>query len=226
MLVLLGATQLYLARTTRRILNVPLLLATLVLLAVSIWAVVGFIGEQDALGTARHDSDSVEVLSASRVLLARAQSDQSLTLVNRGSDVIDPVDLTAVMRMLSPGNGNGLLGAVSTLSGQTGSADAANRLAAEFPSHRAETSTTARLLGSGRTLDAIRHATSASSISAADRLNADLGAQLKAAQDRFTNAAADAASSLSGLSIAIPVLTVLVAGLALLGLRERLGEYR
>lgn len=115
MLVLLGATQLYLARTTRRILNVPLLLATLVLLAVSIWAVVGFIGEQDALGTARHDSDSVEVLSASRVLLARAQSDQSLTLVNRGSDVIDPVDLTAVMRMLSPGNG--LLGAVSTLSG-------------------------------------------------------------------------------------------------------------
>jgi hypothetical protein len=223
-LALLGAVQLYLARTTRRILNVPLLLATLVLLSVSVWAVVGFIAEQNALSTARGYSDSVEVLSAGRVLLARAQSDQSLTLVNRGSDVIDPVDFTAVMRMLSPGNG--LLGAVATLSGQTGATVTANRLGTEFASYRAETSTTAQLLRSGRTLDAITHATSASSISAADRLNADLGAQLKAAQARFANAAADATSSLSGLSIAIPVLTVLAVGLALLGLRERLGEYR
>jgi hypothetical protein len=223
-LAVLGGAQVYLARTTRRIINVPMLASTAVLMAVSVWAIDGLIGEQNSLTSARHESDSVEVLSAGSVLLSRAQSDQSLTLVNRGSDEVDPADFAAVMRALSPASG--LLGEVSVLAGQTHSTPAADRLGNEFASYRAETTKTNELLSGGRTLDAIREGSSASSISAADRLSADLAAQLRAAQGRFMSDAGDASSSLSGLSIAIPVLTALAAGLALIGLRARLGEYR
>ena len=220
---LLVLIQTYVARTSRRILNVPLVLATVVLAAVAIWAVVGLISEQDALARARRDSDTVELLSAARVLLSRAQSDQSLTLVNRGSDETDPADFAGVMRTIAP-NG-GLLGEVSALARRTGTT-AANRLLADFASYQAEATKVAALERSGRILDAIQLASSASSSSIADRFDANLAAQIEAAQGRFASAAADATSSLSGLSLAIPVLTVVAAALALVGLRQRLGEYR
>ena len=49
-LLLLIIAQLYVARRSRRNLNVGMLVATVVLLGVSIWAVIGFVGEQNALG--------------------------------------------------------------------------------------------------------------------------------------------------------------------------------
>jgi hypothetical protein len=223
-LAVLGGAQVYLARTTRRIINVPMVVSTAVLMAVSVWALVGLIGEQNSLTSARHDSDSVEVLSASSVLLSRAQSDQSLTLVNRGSDELDPADFASVMRKLAPTGG--LLNEVSALAGRSDSTSAGPRLGNEFASYRAEITKTNELISAGRIRDAIRQGSSATSITVADRLSADLGVQLKAAQARFMINVADASSSLSGLSIAIPVLTVLAAGLALIGLRTRLVEYR
>ena len=223
-LALLVLAQLYLARISRRILNVPTLSATVVLAAVSIWAVAGLIGEQNALASARRGSDAVEVLSATRVLLSRAQSDQSLTLVNRGSDETDPADFAAVMRELAP-NG-GLLGGVSALARRTGTSAPANRLTAEFASYQSETTQITTFETNGRIGDAIKRASAASSSSIADRLNTGLAGQITTAQGRFMTAARSAASSLSGLSVAIPVLTALAAALALIGLRQRLSEYR
>jgi len=224
-LVLLVLTQLYLARISRRILNVPMLLAGLVLVGVSVWAAVGLIGEQNALTTARrHGSDSVEVLSATRVLLSRAQSDESLILVNRGSDETDPVDFVRVIRTLaSPG---GLIGEVQTLAEGTATSASARRLVADFASYQAETAQIDRLESSGRIPGAIALASSPGSAAVADRLNANLAGQISAGQSRFTRAASDATSSLAGLLVAIPTLTVLAAALALFGLRQRLGEYR
>ena len=199
---LLVATQLYVARISRRVFNVPIVLATLLLVVVSIWSVAGVIGEQNGLVTARRASDSVAVLSATRVLLSRGQTDRSLTLVSRGSDETDPLDLAAVRKVLAPTSS--LLAEVAALARPSGTTAAAGRLPAEIGSY----------LASG--LNA----------TAADRVSADLGGQIDAAQSRFAHAAADATSSLSGLSIAIPALTAIVAALALVGLRQRLGEYR
>jgi hypothetical protein len=221
-LVLLVLTQLYLARISRRILNVPMLLATIVLAVMSIWAIVGLIAEQNALGTARRQSDAVEVLSATRVLVSRAQSDQSLTLVNRGSDEIDPRDFSAVIRALEPPNG--LLGEVVALARPTAAGAAANQLVAEFASYRATSGQVATLEGNGRVRDAIGRASSATAVT--DRLNANLAREIATAQARFTSGAADATTSVAGLSIAIPVLTLFTAALALMGLRQRLGDYR
>jgi hypothetical protein len=202
-LAALIATQVYLARISRRTFNVPMLVATAVLTGVSIWAVVGLVSEQNALNRAQRDgSDSVEVLSATRVLVSRAQSDENLILVNHGSDELDPKDLARVMKVLAPPSG--LIGEAQALARRTGTTAAATRLRAEFESFAA----------------------SPNSNSLAGQLSTDLTDQIGAAQSRFKVAAADATSSLSGLSIAIPVFTVLAAGLALFGMRQRLGEYR
>lgn len=216
---LLVAAQVYLARISRRVFNVPMLVATAMLAGLSIWSVAGFLGEQDALGRARADSDAVEVLSASRVLVSRAQSDQSLILANRGSDETDPPDLAVVMRTLAPPGG--LLGDVSTVLGSAGTA--AHRLHTDFAAYRAET---ARIAALGAAGQIARASALAASHPAAARLDADLSVQATDAQDRFASAAADSTSWVSGLSVAIPVLAVLGGALAVLGVRQRLEEYR
>jgi hypothetical protein len=225
LLVILVAAQRYVTRVSRRILNVWLLLATLVIVAVSAWAVVGLIGEHNALIRAqRNGSDPVEVLTASRVLLSRAQSDQSLTLVNRGADDADPIDFAVMMRHLAPDGG--LLGEAMALARRTGTGGPARQLVAEFAAYRARSAQIAALESAGRIGNAIDRASSESSSSLLAAMNADLARQTNVAQRRFMNDAADATSKLRGLSLAIPVLTVLSAALAFVGLRQRMREYR
>lgn len=226
-LAVLVVAQRYVTQISRRILNVWMLLATVVIGAVSVWAVVGLVGERNALIRAqRNGSDSVEVLSASRVLLSRAQTDQSLTLVNRGSDETAPLDFKAVMNVLSPQGG--MIGEGAALAARTGTASAADRVASEFAAYRAETAQVTRVQNSGRIGDAINLAVAdaARPSSPSVRLSADLAAQADAAQARFQKEASAATSALSGLSIAIPALAVLAAILALVGLRQRASEYR
>jgi hypothetical protein len=222
-LVILIAAQIFVMRVSRRIFNVWMLLATLVIVAVSVWAVIGLVGERNALIRAqRYGSDSVEVLSASRVLLSRAQSDQSLTLVNRGSDETSPKDFQNVMNVLAPQGG--MIGDFAPLAARTGGRAGAERLAREFAAYRAQAAQVARAQQSGQIGAAINLAASPSSPSGT--LSSDLSAQATAAQARFEAEAADATSAVSGLGIAIPVLSLVAAILALVGLRQRASEYR
>jgi hypothetical protein len=213
--------QLYVFRISHRILNIGMLAATVALAAVSVWSVVGLIGEQNALARARHESDLVEVLSATKVLLSRAQTDQSLTLVNRGSDKTDPTDFIHMRQALAPPGG--LLGELGTLAGPNGASSAAG-LITQFDAYVQNAQQIPRLEQSGGLTAAIARADTGSSI-AAD-LSSTLGRRITAAQARFESEAASATSAIAGLEIAIPVLTALAAALALLGLRARLEEYR
>jgi hypothetical protein len=205
-LVPLLFAQRYVTRLSRRIFNLPMLIATVALVGVSLWAFVGMTSEQNALARAQHrGSDSVEALSATNVLLSRAQGDLSLTLVNRGNDTTDPLDFAAVKRALTatrlaPGFTSGLASYWA----------AANRLQ--------------RLQDNGQLGAAIDQAPGVAAIS--QRLSGQLGDQISAAQARFERSASDAASALSGLWLAIPLVTVLAAALAFLGLRLRIIEYR
>jgi hypothetical protein len=203
---LLLLAQLYLARVSRRILNLPMLLGTVALIAVSAWAVIGLVSEQNALAAAqRHGSDQVELLSAAGVLLSRAQGDLSLALVNRGTDVTDPQDFAKVRAVLLD---RGL----------------ATRIGPDFPSYLALANRIQSLENGGQLQPAIALDPAASDDS--DHLSAGLTQRITTAQQRFERSAADAASALSGLGLAIPLITVLAAVLALLGLRQRINEYR
>jgi hypothetical protein len=134
-LLTLIAAQIFVARVSRRILNVWMLLATLI-------------------GAQRNGSDSVEVLTASRVLLSRAQSDQSLTLVNRGSDEISPADFHKVMNVLSPQGG--MIGEIAPLAARAGRGQDAQRLAQEFADYRAQAARVSQAQKSGQIRQAIQ----------------------------------------------------------------------
>jgi hypothetical protein len=231
MLALLVWMQWYLARISHRILNVPTAIATVLVAAIGVWGVVGMIGEQNALAKAqRNGSDQVEVLSAARILASRAQSDESLTLIARGGDTTDPVDFAAVTKALGqPGSGKGLDGEIAALARRTGTEGAASEFDSALRAYLAQHAQIATLAGEGQTSSANLLATGpagGSGVSPADRVAADLSAQITAAQTRFEQSAADASSSLDGLAFAIPVAVVLAALLSLYGLRQRQMEYR
>ncbi len=222
-LILLLLAQWYVARISRRILNVPMLVATVAVAAVSVWGIVGLVSAQNALETAqRNASDSVEALSAATVLLSRAQGDLSLVLVNRGTDTVDPLDFDAVTRVLDrPG---GVISEISALAHRTGTTAAAQKFDGDYAAYQAKTRELTGLEGGGQLTDAIRLAPQASAIS--EELSHNLAQQIDAAQTRFTRAAANATSALDGLAFAIPLITALAAVLALIGLRRRINEYR
>lgn len=220
---LLIVAQRTLSRISRRTLNILVVLGTVVLAAASIWAIVGLTGEQSSLQTAQRDSDAVEVLTASRVLLSRAETDQSLTLVNRGSDETDPLDFAAVMRSLSPADG--LLHDAAAASQRAG-LGGAGRVDSEFDAYSAQTGEIAQLEAAGRIGAAIALASSPQAAAVAEAPNQTLVDQTAAAQQHFAANAGDATGALSGLTVALPILTALAAALLLLGLRQRLEEYR
>ena len=222
-LILLLLAQWYVTRISRRVLNVPMVVATVALAAVSVWGIVGLLSAQNSLETAqRNGSDPVEALSAATVLLSRAQGDLSLTLVNRGTDVTDPADFGVVGRVLA--RRAGLINEISALARRTGTTVTTQRFDNDYTAYRAKARQVMQLEDGGQLTRAILLAPQASAIS--EQLSRDLAQQTDAAQGRFTRAAADATSALSGLAFAIPLITVLAAALALVGLRQRINEYR
>jgi hypothetical protein len=205
-LVLLALVQRYVTRISHRIFNVLMLVATVLLAVVGVWALVGVTSEQSSLaGAQRNGSDSLEALSAANVLLSRAQRDLSLTLVNRGTDQTDPLDFNAVTQVLT-------------------TSPIAAGLRSRFASYRAAADRIQQLERQGELEPAIRQLQPVATVS--QKLSDQLDAEITAANARFTRAAGDAASALNGLALAIPFVTVLVAVLTLLGLRQRINEYR
>jgi hypothetical protein len=91
MLALLGATQVYITRATRRVVNPGLALATVLLVALMGWTVVAFARQQNVLTEAqRKGSDPIELLTATRILALRAQAEESIALAARGGGEGEP----------------------------------------------------------------------------------------------------------------------------------------
>jgi hypothetical protein len=213
---LLVAMQRRLSGMTRRRVNVPSAVATVLLAALAAWSLIGLVAERSDLARAqREGSDAVELASATTVLLSRAQGDLSLALANRGSDETDPQDFATVMRTLAAPRG--LIAAVAA-PGTT--------LADDFGAYAARAGAIAGEQAAGNVQGATMLASSSGSIAIADALHTDLAARLAAGQARFVSSAADAGSALGGLWPAIPLAAVALAGLGLLGLAPRIGEYR
>jgi hypothetical protein len=227
LLALLVLTQLGLTRLTNRVLNVPLVAATVILAGLGVWIVVGLAAEQNALASAqREGSDSVQLLSASRVLALRAQRDESLALVGRGSDTTSLADFDRTIAQLrGRGPQGGLLGEAERAAARSGSQ--AGVIAARTALARLQDVhlDVAALEGGGQYAAAVRTYIRRE-LPQAERLDAGLEAQTRAAQQRFASNADDATSAVRGMPIAIPLLAVGIAALALQGLAARIREYR
>jgi hypothetical protein len=226
-LAVLVGVQVFLARRTHRVFNVWLVGATVLLVGLTAWATIAMTGARNDLAKAqREGSDAVQVLSAARILSLRAQADESLALVARGGGERYVNDFGIVAPVLEPPGG--LLGEASRVAARSGTTAAVDDLAASWRGLRAEHARVARLESDGRFGEAVRLAVGTDSHEAAlgDRLNRDFGAVIGAAQQRFERAAGDARSALGGLALGIPLVLVACAALALVGLQQRVKEYR
>jgi hypothetical protein len=232
MLALLVITQLYLARSTRRVFNVALAGATVVVVAAAAFVLVSFVTEQNALARAQRDgSDPVQVLGAARILMSNAQGDESLALAARGGGGGDQnlADFDAVAtRLDGTGGCGGLLGEAATMAQRTGSRAGIVGLCSNLARYLGVHRQVAARENDGNYKAAANLAVglTASEAPLYDALNSGLGQQIVASRQRFEGAADDATSALGGLWLAIPLLAVAVAVLALLGLRQRINEYR
>src|SRR5262249_54145526 len=85
-LLLLLATEIALAFATHRVLNVGLVVATLLVVAIGAWLLTAFANERSSLEAARtKGSDALQMLSTGRILTLRSFSDDNLELVERGA---------------------------------------------------------------------------------------------------------------------------------------------
>jgi hypothetical protein len=225
-LALLLLAQFGLARFSNRRLNVRLVIAT-VLLALAIVAVSALVDEQNSLASAqRKGSDSVQLLSASRVLALRAQRDESLALIGRGSDTTSLDDFDKVMVALrGRGPGGGVLGEAERAARRSQSAGAVAGVRAALTRledvHRRVAARERR----GDYAGAVRVYV-ADELPQAERLDAGLESQTRAAQRRFAAEAEDATEWLDGTPELLAVFAVLVAALAVRGIAIRVREYR
>jgi hypothetical protein len=243
MLALLLATQVYMARATRRVVNPRLALATVAMLGLLIWILAAFAQQQSALAQAqREGSDPVELLTVTRILASRAQANESIALAARGGGDGEPrladVDrgFQAVTRPIGvarrgPARGSGgLLHQAAVIAGDSpAGVDAIYAAYRRYlAAHRRVAEQEQRGDFSGAVTLAIGAGTgaSASTTAAAAALNRALTDEVGRAQRRFDSAMSRANAGLDGLAVGIPLLTVLSALLALLGVRQRLQEYR
>ncbi|HEV7805910.1 MAG TPA: hypothetical protein VGO80_08830 [Solirubrobacteraceae bacterium] len=240
MLALLAVTQVHLARATRRIVNVPLALGSVVMLAIVVWIVLAFAAQQRHLARAQHDgSNPVELLTAVRIQASRAQANESIALAARGGGVgeerVTELDrgfraLVAPIgsaRAATARGGGGLLAQAVSKTGHP--AGGVERVHDAYRVYRAAHGRVVRRELAGQFTRAVELATApdlTSSKRAADRLNEVLDRQISAAQSRFGAEISRAASPLDELGAGISVLTALAALLALFGIRQRLEEYR
>jgi hypothetical protein len=241
LLALLAATQVYIARATRRIVNRRLALASALLLALAVWILAAFAMQTGRLAHAqRTGSDPVELLRSARNLVSRAQAGESVALAAGGGlenewtpaggdigfeDLLAPIGRDRA----GPARGSGgLLHRAAIASGRTTAIDA---IYAAYRAYLKAHRLVVRQARRGRFTTAARLAAmdvSQTSVTkgAAAKLDIALDREVRVAQARFDHAVSRAGSPLRGLALGIPLLTMLSALLALLGVRQRLREYR
>lgn len=237
LLGLLVAAQIYVARLSRRIFNLPMLTATVLLVGVLVWTTANFlIAHGRLVETQRSGSDASLVLTSARNLALRARAQQSLALGARDATARDTGfdEFEAIARRLGTGESrsafesDGLLAFAARIARRSGSSDGVDTMYASYRDFRRVHDRVRVLEENGDISAAVKLAVSPNGdgTRAFDALNSGLRAELATARRSFARAAADARGALRDLEPGIPLLTVAVTLLTLAGLRQRLEDYR
>jgi len=216
-------TQIFLAGRTNRIVNVPLLGGTLLVLVLSVWIVAGFGLEQHRLNKARsHGSNAVQVLAQARALGLRAQADENLSLVARGGGAQYDNDFTVATTAL--GGTDGSTGRLA-LAASLPEAPSAARAIQDARSPYATYITSHTPITRSKYEDAVKLATGPA-VDAFTAFDRDLTTAIAADQQQFESTAKSARHVLGAANVAIPFFIVLAGLLCLFGLQQRISEYR
>jgi hypothetical protein len=227
MLALLVVVQVFVRRRSNRLLNLGLVAATVLVVGLLGWTLLRFASAHDALNRAQQrGSDSVEVLSSARILTLRAQNNENLALIERGTGDVYRTESARIMGVLGGKDGkSGLLGYAGTIADRTGDGARIRSLAPQFKTLRHLHSQVGKRDDDGKYTEAVRLSVGPQ-LASVDQLQQALQSDINRSQVRLASAAQDARSGFGPLEVGIPVFAIIAGLLVLLGLERRIGEYR
>jgi hypothetical protein len=221
-LVLLAALLLHVdvSRRFRRMINIGLLAATLIVLAVGVWAVVAAVASGRAVAAAEHrGSAPLTVLTRAHIVAQQARADDELALVSGYSEPsyqknysTAADEMAALMRAPTTGWTTAEIGDLSM---------AASAWSAYGEQHNAIQSSDQ----SGGLLAAISTDQSKAA-PAANAVDAPLSAGVNTAVTSFGRNDRTASNDLTGLALGCGLLMLVAAAAVLIGVEPRIREYR
>jgi hypothetical protein len=226
----LGAVQLLLYRRTHRVLNVPLVAASLLVALATAGTLTAFSVQRARLADGRdHGFVPMTVVAQARVLGLRAWGDQSLSLIARGDgEALDRDADLAVHRLgydpAGQPTGRGVLPTAASLAGP----DAGTRagLDGAWRAYQAKSAEIRTLVsGAGGFQEAV-HLALGDGNTEFQRFDAAADTALTASERRFTGRLSAAGDRLGGAAAEASAALALAALLALAGLQVRINEYR
>lgn len=225
-------TQAYLRRTTNRVFNVGLLVATGAVGVAVLWTTVALTVQGVLVSQGRDDgSEQASLVVDARISALRARADETLTLVARGGGQEYEAEFTDQFgRFAGPDGEGGLLARARTEAAGT-AAEAPLRSASEAAvAWRSAHERIRELDDSGDHREAVVSALDVGddtgAAAAFARLDDNLAAAIGTARQEFVDDTTAASRALTLLAPGFAVLSVIAALGATLGIRERLREYR
>ena len=226
LIALMVGVQCWLARRTRRILNLGWLAATIVAaVAATAVAVVIVSNSRDLQSARQRGSDATAELSSARILAVRARADESLVLIARGSGTSFLTDFNEVAMRLRGNGRSGLAEQVRDTLRGLGSEGSADELDSEYSAFFQEHQHILDLEDEGNYAKAINQ-TSNKEEPHLLRIVTILDTEIAASQQRFTAATKNAAFYAPGMYFVVSLGAVLVCALISGGIYPRLREYR
>ena len=226
--------QVLVRRRTNRVFNVGLLSASAAALILVAWSSIALAAAGSRVETGhREGTEQVTLLAGARRAALQARADEALTLIARGGGAAYEKDFTAVFGTLIGTNGDGgglldqALARATTEEDRTAIAAARDQARQWLLLHGR-----VRELDDGGEHDkAVALATGPgtgenSPAAAFGQLDTAMGFALAAGNDRVDDQATRAGNALTGLLVAIVLLTAGLVAAVVLGFRPRIGEYR
>jgi hypothetical protein len=229
LLIFLGVIQTRLTRRTNRLFNVGLVVATVAALASVLWLSLSWWSASDALNASDRDgSAQVALLSEARIVALQARSNEALTLVARGAGGEYEDSFQQAMTELM-GEGGLLEDARREATGGQAreSVEAAMTAGGQWQEVHAEVRRLDETVGDYPAAVALAIGPEEESAgSAFSRLDTALGEGIAHGNDRFAREAEQAGSALGGVGLGLGLLTALALVGIVVGIQQRLGEYR
>jgi hypothetical protein len=208
------------ARRFRRVINLGLSVAILLVVALGVWAVVAAVSSGRAVSAAeQRGSTPLATLTEARILAQQVRADDELTLVTRDSDTGYQKDYANLEPSLVHSLGASTKGWTSTEIGDLSAAAGAWSLYTDQHSAiRSEDQS-----GDRSTAIAIDQS---SAIPAAAAIDAPLSAGVNTAVATFGRNDRSASNDLDGLALGCVLLMIIAAAAVLVGVEPRIREYR
>jgi hypothetical protein len=226
LVALMVITQFWLARRTRRTFNLGWLAATVVIAALAIMVTGATTSNSHNLESARRlGSDATGELSSARILAVRAQADESLALIARGSGLGFSQDFDEVASRLRGAHDDGLIPQVQDTLRRVGAAGSADVFGTDLSAFFTEHQNISKLEDRGQYSNAIERTSGVE----APRVTAALAVldhEIVASQARFVASMQRASFSATAWDAIVLIGAAVGCALIAAGINPRLREYR